>query len=248
MRNKEKILHKLYIELVKLQKEVITSKLKLLVLLEGRDAAGKDGSIKTMTLHLSPRETRVVALGKPSDKEENEWYFQRFTARLPASGEFVIFNRSWYNRAGVEKVMGFCTDKEYEAFFKNTELFEKMLTDSGFVIVKYYLDISRQEQAKRLEDRKKDPLKQWKSSPIDDVAQKHWKEYSVARNTMLSKTNFSFAPWFVVNAERKKDAHIALIADLLQRIDYSGKNKKLLKARYGLVYPALAQNIKEKLY
>src|ERR1035437_3721809 len=180
IKKKKKTLHQLFIELVKLQKEVISSNLKLLVILEGRDAAGKDGTVKTIITHLSPRETRVVALGKPSDREGQEWYFQRYSAHLPVSGEFVLFNRSWYNRAGVEKVMGFCSNEEYQSFFTDTELYEKMLVDAGFIILKYYLDISKKEQEKRLKDREKDPLKQWKISPIDKVAQKRRKEYSVA--------------------------------------------------------------------
>ncbi|MDZ4667739.1 MAG: polyphosphate kinase 2 [bacterium] len=241
-------LHQLYIELVKLQKEIISSDLKLLVILEGRDAAGKDGTIKRIVKHLSPRETRLVALGKPSDRENNEWYFQRYTRQLPASGEFVIFNRSWYNRAGVEKVMNFCTDKEYDLFIQDVALFEKMLVDSGFIILKYYLDISKQEQEKRLEDRKHDPLKQWKSSPIDDKAQKFWKEYSVARNKMLEKTHFKNSPWYIANAEDKDDVHIALITHLLNQVDYKGKDDKLLENDYGLVYPASNKNIKDKLY
>src|ERR1022692_1285187 len=166
MAKEKKTLHHLYVELVKLQKDIIASNLKLLVIIEGRDTAGKDGTIKTITKHLSPRETRVVALGKPSDRQEHQWYYERYSVHLPASGEFVLFNRSWYNRAGVEKVMGFCTDKEYKSFFKEVELFEKMLTDSGFIIMKYYLDISKEEQKKRLKARETDPLKQWKISPI----------------------------------------------------------------------------------
>ena len=247
MKKKEK-LHELSIELVKLQKEIISSNLKLLVIIEGRDAAGKDGTIKAITLHLSPRETRIVALGKPSNREEHEWYFQRFSQHLPASGEFVLFNRSWYNRAGVEKVMGFCTDKEYKSFFKEVDFFEEMLVDSGFIILKYFLDMSKGEQEKRLNDRKKDPLKQWKVSPIDKVAQKHWKEYSEARNEMLLKTNFKHTPWFVVNAENKDDAHIALISHILNGLKYSGKNEKSLSHAYDLVYPATQDNIKKRLY
>jgi len=244
----KKRLDKLFIELVKLQKEIIASDLKLLVILEGRDAAGKDGTIKVITAHLSPRETRVVALGKPSDLQEKEWYFQRYSKNLPASGEFVLFNRSWYNRLGVEKVMGFCTDKEYKSFFKEVKLFEEMLIDSDFIILKYYLDISKQEQERRLNDRKKDPLKQWKISPIDKVAQKHWKDYSNARNEMLLKTNFKHAPWFVVNAKKKKDAHIAIISHLLTQVKYHDKDEKLVSHEYGLVYPATLKNIKEKLF
>lgn len=247
MKDKKKIRHELYIELVRLQKEVIASKLKVIVILEGRDAAGKDGTIKRIIKHLSPRETKVVALGKPSNREDREWYFQRYTAQLPVSGEIVIFNRSWYNRAGVEKVMGFCTNKEYKLFFKQVELFEEMLADSGFIILKYYLDISKEEQQNRLDDRKEDPLKQWKISPIDAVAQAHWKGYSEARDIMLLKTNFACAPWFVAEANHKKNMHIALISHLLRQFDYKKQNKNFLETDYGLIYPATAKNIKDKL-
>lgn len=245
---KKKILHELYIELVKLQKEVIASDLKLLVILEGRDAAGKDGNIKRITKHLSPRETKVVALGKPSHGEEKEWYFQRYTANLPASGEFVLFNRSWYNRAGVEKVMGFCTPKQYKSFFTEVESFENGLIEGGFIILKYYLDISKKEQGKRLDDRKKDPLKQWKISPIDEVAQKHWKDYSEARDEMLLKTNFNHAPWFVVDANQKKKTRIALITHILDRLKYKNKNEKLVSHNYGLINQATTEIISKKLF
>jgi len=247
-KEQKQLLHQLYIELVKLQKEIISSDLKLLVILEGRDAAGKDGTIKRIIKHLSPRETRVVALGKPSDRENMQWYFQRYTAHLPAGGEFVIFNRSWYNRAGVEHVMDFCTRKQYEAFFTDVALFEKMLENSGIFIMKYYLSISKQEQETRLEARKDDPLKQWKISPIDEKAQKMWKKYSEARNEMLEKTNFGYSPWYIANAEDKDDVHIALISHLLSRIDYKNKNKKLVNKEYSLIYPATKLNIKGKLY
>ncbi len=244
----KKILHELYIELVKLQKEVIASGLKLLVILEGRDAAGKDGTIKRIIKHLSPRETKVVALGKPTDFQEREWYFQRYTSHLPVSGEFVLFNRSWYNRLGVEKVMGFCTHKQYKSFFTEVESFENGLIEGGFIILKYYLDISKEEQQKRFDDRKKDPLKQWKISPIDEVAQKHWKDYSDARDVMLLKTNFKHAPWFVVNADDKDETHIALITHLLNRVKYHHQNEKLLSENYGLVDPATPEIIAKKLF
>lgn len=247
-RKEKKILHELYIELVKLQKEVIASGLKLLVILEGRDAAGKDGTIKRITKHLSPRETKIVALGKPSNGEEKEWYFQRYTAHLPASGEFVLFNRSWYNRLGVEKVMNFCTHKQYKSFFSEVESFENGLIEGGFIILKYYLDISKDEQQKRLDDRKKDPLKHWKISPIDEVAQKHWKDYSEARDEMLLKTNFENAPWFIVNANNKDETHIALISHLLNRMEYHHKNKKLVLKNYGLVDQATTEIINKKLF
>ena len=248
MKKKKEILHELFIELVKLQKEIISSDLKLLVILEGRDAAGKDGTIKRIVKHLSPRETRVVALNKPSDRQQLEWYFQRYSIHLPVSGEFVLLNRSWYNRAGVEKVMGFCTEKEYKSFFTEVELFEKMLVDAGFIILKYYLDISQEEQEKRLKDREIDPLKQWKISPVDKEAKKYWNDYSVARNEMLLRTNFKYTPWFVVNADKKKAAHIALITHLLMQLKYQNKDKKLLEHDYELVYPVTPENIKEKLF
>jgi polyphosphate kinase 2 len=245
---KKKILHDCYIDLVKLQKEIILSNLKVLVILEGRDAAGKDGTVKRITKHLSPRETRVVALGKPSDRQNLEWYFQRYVVHLPVSGEFVIFNRSWYNRAGVEKVMGFCTKQEYKSFFDQVELFEQMLVNGGFIILKYYLDISKDEQQKRLEGRKEDPLKQWKISPIDSVAQQHWDDYSAARNEMLMKTNFKNSPWFIVKADNKKKTRPALIGHLLNQLEYDNKNKELFAAADGLVYPATDDNIKERLF
>ena len=248
--NKEdkKLLHKLFIELVKLQKEIISSELKLLVVLEGRDTAGKDGTIKRITKHLSPRETRIIALSAPSDRQEHEWYFERYSKHLPASGEFVLFNRSWYNRAGVEKVMGFCTNKQYKSFFDEAESFEKMLTDAGFLIFKYYLDISKEEQAKRLKDREIDPLKQWKISPIDMKAQHHWKDYTVARDAMLLKTSFAHSPCHIVNAEHKDESHIAIISHLLKRLKYHDKDEKLLSHDNELVFPATPENIKEKCY
>lgn len=249
MKKKEKeLLHNLYVQLVKLQKEIIASKLKLLIILEGRDAAGKDGTIKNIVKHLSPRETRVVALNKPSEKEMQEWYYQRYATHLPSSGEMVIFNRSWYNRAGVETVMGFCTEKQYKLFFETVGLYEKLLVDEGLIIMKYYLDISKDEQQIRLNDRKKDPLKQWKISSIDKDAQKHWKDYSKARDEMLLKTNFEYSPWYIVNAEEKETAHIALIGHLLSHLKYKGKDKSMLKHETDLVYPATPDNIKNKLY
>lgn len=249
MSHKEKkLLHQLQIELAKLQKEVIASDLKLLVILEGRDAAGKDGTIKTMTMHLSPRDTRIVALGKPSDRQEKAWYFSRFVKQLPKSGEIVLFNRSYYNRLGVEKVMKFCTEKEYLSFFKEVQLFESMLVEAGFIIVKYYLDISKAEQKQRLKERWEDPLSQWKISPIDKVALKNWTKYSEARNEMLSKTNFKNAPWYVVNAEHKTEARLALMAHLLDTLSYKNKDKDTMAYDPGLVYAASKENLKEKLY
>lgn len=229
-------LHQLQIELVKLQRHIIRKNDKILVILEGRDAAGKDGSIKRIIQHLSPRETRVVALGKPSDREESQWYFQRYTPYLPAAAEIVFFNRSWYNRAGVEKVMGFCTDAQYEEFFAEVTDFEGMLVRSGIHFIKVYLDISKSEQKKRLEARKDDPLKQWKTSPIDDQAVKYWKDYSSARNVMFARTHTSFTPWTIVDADNKKIARIQLIKGLLSRLDYANKDTSLILSDQTIIF------------
>jgi polyphosphate kinase 2 len=218
----------LQIELVKLQRHFIQCNNKILVIVEGRDAAGKDGMIKRIAEHLSPRETRIVALGKPSDKERSSWYFQRYVNYLPSASELVLFNRSWYNRAGVEHVMGFCTDAEYEEFFSSVVEFEHMLIRSGISLFKYYLDIGRDEQASRLEARKRDPLKQWKTSPIDDQALHFFDEYSEARDVMLARTHNEISPWTVVDADNKRDARLHMISDLLARLNYSDKKASVL--------------------
>lgn len=233
----EKNLHLLQIELVKLQRQIIEKGYRLLLILEGRDAAGKDGTIKRITEHLSPRETRVVALNKPSSREEGEWYFQRYVVQLPTAGEFTIFNRSWYNRAGVEKVMGFCTEAQYKQFMGSVNSFEALLVGAGTQIFKYYLDIDKKEQAERLEDRAKDPLKQWKISPIDGQAQNKWNDYSLARDRMLKDTSSALAPWTVIIANDKTLTHLNLIRDLLSRLDYPDKDKKILKLDKGIVLP-----------
>jgi polyphosphate kinase 2 len=224
----EQELRLLQIELVKLQKSLIANGDQILVVLEGRDTAGKDGTIKAITEHLSPRETRVVALGKPSDVEADQWYFQRYIAQLPKRGEFVLFNRSWYNRAGVEMVMGFCSKAQYATFMSTVNPLESILIQSGVTALKYYLDISKKEQKERLQSREQDPLKQWKISPIDQQAQKKWNAYSTYRNAMLLKTSTTEAPWTIVRANNKKQAHLNLIRDLLLRIDYAGKDKKMV--------------------
>jgi len=216
----EKSLRHLQIELVKLQRHVIAQGRKILIILEGRDGAGKDGTIKRITEHLSPRDIRVVALPKPSDVEATQWYFQRYVTHLPAAGEIVLFNRSWYNRAGVEHVMGFCTDQQYEEFMRGVPVFENMLEQSGITVLKYYLDIDRKEQKKRLEARREDPLKQWKISPIDEKAMKHFNDYTKARDAMLRATDSAAAPWIVVRADDKKAARLAIIADLITRVEY----------------------------
>ena len=222
-------LHILQVELVKLQRHFIGCKDKILVLLEGRDAAGKDGNIKRIVEYLSPRDTRVVALGKPSDRDRGAWYFQRYVAHLPVAEEFVLFNRSWYNRAGVEHVMGFCSKDEHEEFMLSVPKFEEMLVNSGIKLLKYYLDIGKSEQTRRLAERKSDPLKQWKSSPVDAVAVKHWKAYSETRDAMLLHTHTAIAPWHIVHADDKRLARLNLIRDILSRLHYEGKKTKLVQ-------------------
>lgn len=232
----KKALHKAQVELVKLQKDVIANQRKVLVIFEGRDAAGKDGSIKRITEHMSPRETRVVALGKPSDRDEKAWYFQRYVPQLPVGGEIVLFNRSWYTRAGVEKVMGFCTDAEYEEFMQSVPLFEQLLVHAGVIILKYYLDITKDEQKRRLKDRRKNPLTQWKISPIDEAAQHHWKDYSKARDEMLVRSHRAAAPWTIVHADDKETARLAIIHDLLSRLEYKNKNRNVVAADRRVVF------------
>jgi polyphosphate kinase len=217
----------LQIELVKLQREIIAGNRKIVIVVEGRDAAGKDGTIKSIIEHLSPRETRTVALGVPSERDRGSWYFQRYVRQLPAAREMVIFNRSWYNRAGVERVMGFCTKQEYEEFLETVPTFEHMIERSGITFFKYYLDISKDEQKRRMNDRRGDPLKQWKISPIDAVAVKHWKAYSHARNVMFARTSTPVTPWHVVRADDKHAARLNLIRHLLSKLDYDGKDKRL---------------------
>ncbi|MEZ5830132.1 MAG: polyphosphate kinase 2 [Dongiaceae bacterium] len=230
-------MHALHIELVKLQKHFIQCNDKILVLIEGRDAAGKDGVIKRIIKHLSPRETRVVALGRPSDRDRTQWYFQRYVPHLPAAQEFVLFNRSWYNRAGVERVMSFCTDAEHEEFMESVLPFEHMLVRSGIKLLKYYLDISRDEQKKRLSDRRKDPLKQWKVSPIDAQALKHWHDYSVARNEMFARTHNPVTPWTIVRGDSKRLARLNLIKDLLSRLHYGDKDTTVLRTDPKIIFP-----------
>jgi polyphosphate kinase 2 len=223
-------LRRLQIELVKLHRHVIAHGLKVLVILEGRDSAGKDGTIKRIVEHLSPREVRVVAPGKPSEREEGEWYFQRFAAHLPARQEIVLFNRSWYNRAGVEYVMKFCTRKEHEAFLQAAPRFERMLVRSGMFLLKYYLDITRTEQARRLRERRRDPLTQWKISPVDEASQRHWNDYSRARDSMLMRTHQQEAPWIVVRADDKHQARLNVIRDMLSRIPAPDVNRRRARA------------------
>lgn len=221
-------LRQLQIELVKLQRDFIRCDDKILIIFEGRDAAGKDGTIKRIVQHLSPRETRVVALGKPSDRDRSSWYFQRYVPYLPAAQELVLFNRSWYNRAGVERVMGFCSEAEHEEFMSSVLEFEHMLVRSGIKLIKYYLDISKAEQKRRLNERKTDPLAQWKTSALDDQALKKWKQYSLARNEMLARTHNPVSPWTIVRADDKQLTRLNVIKDMLSRLYYADKNEQLV--------------------
>ncbi|WP_375380418.1 polyphosphate kinase 2 [uncultured Sphingomonas sp.] len=214
----EKELAKLQVALVETQAAAVKSGERIVLVLEGRDSAGKDGTIKRIVEHLSIRDTRVVALPKPSDRERTQWYFQRYVSHLPSAGELVIFNRSWYNRGGVEVVMGFSTPPEQAEFLRDAPDFERMLVESGIRLVKIWLDISKGEQAERLQARRDDPLKALKTSDMDAVAQSKWDEYTAARDTMLARTHTPLAPWHCVRADKKKPARLAIIRHLLARV------------------------------
>ena len=216
-----KELFRLQGELVKLQDWVVHKKLKVVVLFEGRDAAGKGGVIKRITQRLNPRVCRVAALPAPSERERSQWYFQRYVSHLPAGGEIVLFDRSWYNRAGVEKVMGFCTDDEYEEFFRTVPDFERMLIRSGIILIKYWFSITDEEQNARFTMRIHDPLKQWKLSPMDMESRRRWEDYTRAKEIMLERTHIAEAPWWIVEAVDKKRARLNSIHHLLAQIPYA---------------------------
>ena len=216
----EKELRRLQIELVKLQEWVKHKKLKVVVIFEGRDAAGKGGVIKRITQSLNPRIARVVALGVPTERDKTQWYFQRYVPHLPAAGEIVLFDRSWYNRAGVERVMGFCTDDEYWEFMRTCPEFERMLVRSGIILIKYWFSVSDAEQEKRFRARQDDPTKRWKLSPMDVEALSRWVEYSRAKDVMMKYTDIKQAPWYVVNADIKRKARLNCITHLLSQIPY----------------------------
>jgi polyphosphate kinase len=213
-------LFRLQAELVKLQDWLVHHRLKVVVLFEGRDAAGKGGVIKRITQRLNPRVCRVAALPAPNERERTQWYFQRYIAHLPACGEIVLFDRSWYNRAGVERVMGFCTDDEYEEFFRSVPEFEKMLVRSGIILLKYWFSISDEEQHLRFQIRAHDPLKQWKLSPMDLESRRRWEEYTKAKETMLERTHIPEARWWIVEADDKKRARLNCINHLLSQVPY----------------------------
>jgi polyphosphate kinase 2 len=233
----EDTLRALQIELVKVQRHLIEQKLKVLLIFEGRDAAGKDGTIKRIVEHLSPRESRVVALPKPSDREQAAWYFQRYVPHLPVEQELVVFNRSWYNRAGVERVMGFCSKAQYEDFMNSVVPFEHTLANAGIRIIKYYLDIDKGEQRRRLNDRRDDPLKQWKISPIDEQAQKCWKKYTAARDAMFERTHNSITPWHIVRADDKNVARINVLRHLLAELAAPGVDRRLARPDERILFP-----------
>jgi polyphosphate kinase 2 len=217
-------LNDLQIELLKLQRHVIDHGQKVVILFEGRDAAGKGGAIKRFTEHLNPRAARTVALPKPTDTERGQWYFQRYTQNLPTTGEIVLFDRSWYNRAGVERVMGFCTPRQYGEFYRQVPGYEQALVESGIKLFKLWFTVSRDTQAKRFAARQQDPLKQWKFSPMDAESQARWHEYSEARNEMLVHADSTFAPWTVVNSNEKKRARLESIRSVLHGLDYEQKD------------------------
>jgi polyphosphate kinase 2 len=234
----EKNLIRLQVELLKLQNHVKESGLKILMIFEGRDAAGKGGTIKRITEHLNPRGARVVALEKPSEQESTQWYFQRYVSHLPAAGEIVLFDRSWYNRSMVEPVMGFCTEREHHKFLKDAPSFEEMLVAEGIQIFKFYFSVSKKEQAKRFKARETDPLKQYKLSPVDKESQKLWDEYSLAKFMMLSATHTEDAPWTIIKSDDKKKARLNCIKHILNFVEYPDKieSKEIVVDKDIIVY------------
>lgn len=220
---------RLQTELIKLQDWVVHKKLKLVVLFEGRDAAGKGGAIKRITQRLNPRVCRVAALPAPSERERSQWYFQRYASHLPAGGEIVLFDRSWYNRAGVEKVMGFCNNEEYEEFFRSVTEFEKMLVRSGIILIKYWFSITDDEQQRRFWMRIQDPLKQWKLSPMDLESRRRWEAYTKAKEVMLERSHIPEAPWWIVEAVDKKRARLNCIHHLLSQVPYAEVDRPVIE-------------------
>ncbi len=243
-------LRKLQVELLKFQNYVKEKGLKILMIFEGRDAAGKGGTIKRITEHLNPRGARVVALEKPSDKELSQWYFQRYVTHLPSAGEIVFFDRSWYNRAMVEPVMGFCTERQHHKFLKDVPEFEKMIVDEGIQIFKFYFSVSKKEQARRFKARESDPLKQYKLSPVDKESQRLWDEYSLAKFMMLSTTHTHTAPWTIIKSDDKKKARINCIKHILNFVEYPNKiDKKDIVVDKNIVVYGSDEAIKmEKLF
>jgi polyphosphate kinase 2 len=224
----EKQLQALQAELVKLQIWQQKSGARIMSIFEGRDAAGKGGAIGAVMMNMNPRTARIVALTKPTETERGQWYYQRYVSTFPTSGEFVLYDRSWYNRAGVEPVMGFCTPEQYEAFFKTVSRFEKLLVQDGIFLFKFYLDIGREMQIKRFHDRRHDPLKIWKLSPMDIAALTKWDDYTAKRDRMLKETDTDHAPWQVVRNNDKRRGRLEVIKHILLAIDYDGKDKSVI--------------------
>jgi polyphosphate kinase 2 len=221
----EEELKKLQIELVKLQQWIAKNKKRVAVIFEGRDAAGKGGSIRRFMEHMNPRSTRLVALNKPTEVEKGQWYFQRYIKELPNPGEIVFFDRSWYNRAVVEPVMGFCNDDQYQNFLVQVPEFEHMLYEDGVVVIKFWLSISKDEQLRRFNSRNNNPLKRWKFSPVDKRGQELWDRYSYYKNEMFSKTHTAYSPWIVVKTNNKKEARVECMRHVLSQFDYDGKEE-----------------------
>lgn len=231
----------LQIELLKLQRWIKDEGERIVIIFEGRDAAGKGGAIKRMMEHLNPRGAHVVALEKPSERERTQWYFQRYIQHLPAAGEIVLFDRSWYNRAGVERVMGFCSQEEYVQFLHQTPVFEQMLIDSGIRLFKFWFSVSRQEQYRRFMSRRGDPLKQWKLSPVDLASLDKWEDYSRAKEAMLMHTHKSLTPWTVIKSDDKKRARLAAMKLLLTSMPYTNKNEKVVTEADPLIVSSAAE-------
>lgn len=226
----EEELKKLQIEFLKFQTYVKKEGLKVLIIFEGRDASGKGGTIKRLIEHTNPRGCRVVALEKPSDVERTQWYFQRYSDHLPSAGEIVIFDRSWYNRAGVEPVMGFCTQEEHREFLRQVPKFEEMIVNSGIILFKFYFSVSKEEQKRRFKERKNDPLKQYKLSPVDEKSQELWDQYTIAKYSMLLSSNTPYAPWSIIVSNDKKRARINVFKHILSNVNYDNKiSQKELK-------------------
>lgn len=242
-KNYEAQKYKLQIELLKLQRHIKQTGQKLVIIFEGRDAAGKGGTIKRFMEHLNPRGAKVVALEKPTETERGQWYFQRYVANLPTAGEMVLFDRSWYNRAVVEKVMGFCSDEEYQIFMRQVPQFEKMLIESGVMLIKFWFSVSREEQKVRFDRRENDPLKQWKLSPVDKASLDKWDDYTTAKEAMFYNTDTSESPWIVIKSDDKKRARLNAMRYVLNKLDYTDKDSTqignidpLIVGRAGALY------------
>lgn len=220
--------HELQIELLKMQNWVKETKQRIVIIFEGRDAAGKGGTIKRFMEHLNPRGAHVIALEKPNARERNQWYFQRYIQHLPSKGEIILFDRSWYNRAGVEKVMGFCSDQEYLEFLRQAPELERMLVNSGIIVFKYWFSASREEQFRRFKSRQNDPLKQWKLSPIDKASLARWDDYSKAKNAMMFHTNTKDAPWTIIRSDDKKRGRVNCMHHFLSQLDYTDKDASIV--------------------